>query len=140
MAFANPPDAVVRDLLRSSRTLAVVGCSPDASRTSHQIARAMQARGYRIVPVHPAGGTILGETVYRSLKDIPEDIELDIVDVFRRAEHTPEVAAQAVARGARALWLQQGIYNEQAAAIAQAAGMLVVMDACLAVWHRLLLR
>jgi uncharacterized protein len=138
--FTNPSDEDVRQLLVSSRTIAVVGCSPKPDRTSHQIARTMQERGYRIIPVHPSGGVILDEKVYPELGAIPREITIDIVDVFRRSEETPSVATQAVARGARALWLQQGVYNEDAAAIAARGGLMVVMDACLGVWHRLLVR
>jgi len=138
MAWQNPSDDVLRKLLVESRTIAVVGCSPSPERTSHQIARTMQQSGYRIIPVHPAGGTILGETVYPSLDDIPADITIDIVDVFRRAEDTPPIAEAAVRRRARALWLQQGIVNEQAAATAATGGLVCIMDLCIAVLHRLL--
>lgn len=139
--FQNPSDAALRELLQTSKTIAVVGCSPKPDRTSFQIAAAMQARGYRIIPVNPAGGeTILGEKVYAQLEDIPRDIRIDIVDVFRRSEDTLPAAHGAVAIGARCLWLQQGVSNDEAARIAAAAGIMVVMDACLAVYHRLLLR
>ena len=138
-AFKNPSDAALRELLASSKTIAVVGCSPDPSRTSHQIAAQMQSRGYRIIPVHPAGGTILGEKVYPDLDSLPEGTSIDIVDVFRRAEDTPPVAEAAVRVRAKALWLQQGIVNEQAAAIAEKAGLTCVMDLCIAVMHRVLL-
>jgi uncharacterized protein len=139
MAFANPPDHVVRELLTTSRTIAVVGCSPNPARPSHEVSAAMQQRGYRIVPVNPLGGVILGEKVFPDLASIPPEIAVDIVDVFRRSEETAAVAEQAVARGARALWLQQGVYDERAAAIAQRGGLLVIMDACLSVWERMLM-
>lgn len=132
----NPPDEVLRELLRTSSTIAVVGCSPKPERTSHQIAKAMQGRGYRIVPVHPAGGTILGETVYASLSEIP--FPVDIVDVFRRSEEVLPVAEEAVRIGARALWLQQGVINDAAVQVARGGGLIAVQDACLAVLHRLL--
>lgn len=136
MRWTNPAEATVRDLLRTSKMIAVVGCSPNPARTSHQIAAQMQKRGYRIIPVHPSGGTILGETVRSSLADIPERI--DIVDVFRRSEFTPDVARAAVAIGARALWLQQGIVSQAAYDVATAGGLVCLMDACIAVWHRML--
>jgi predicted CoA-binding protein len=139
MAFANPPDDELRKLLLATKTIAVVGCSPDATRTSHQIAASMQARGYRILPVHPAGGVILGETAYKDLASIPADIAVDLVDVFRRSEDTPPIAREAVARRAKALWLQAGISSDEAADIARRAGLTVVMNACIAVYHSLLL-
>jgi uncharacterized protein len=138
MTWRNPPDAVLRELLQTSRTIAVVGCSPDPSRTSHQIARTMQQRGYRIVPVNPThAGTILGESTYPDLESVP--LPIDIVDVFRRSELVVSVAEGAVRVRARALWLQQGVVNEEAARIATEAGLVCVMDACLAVYHRMLL-
>ena len=139
MSWKNPSDDIVRELLESSKTIAVVGCSPKPDRTSHQIAAAMQARGYRIIPVHPSGGEILGETVYSSLEEIPKETKVDIVDVFRRSEDTLPAAQGAVAIGARALWLQQGVVNEEAHRIATDAGLISIMDACIAVWHRMLL-
>jgi len=96
------------------------------------VAAAMQKRGYRIIPVNPnVKGTILGETCYPSLKDIPEPV--DIVNVFRRSEETPPIAREAVEIGARVLWLQQGIVNEEAAAIAAEGGLAVIMDRCIKV-------
>lgn len=138
MSFANPSDSVIRDVLTNAKTIAVVGCSPDPSRTSHQIAAIMQKRGYRIIPVHPDGGEILGEKVYASLLDIPKDISVDIVDVFRRSEFTPPIANDAVAIKAKCLWLQQGVLNEEVARIAEAAHMVCVQDLCIKVLHSLL--
>lgn len=138
MSWQNPSDEALRDLLESSKTIAVVGCSPDPSRTSHHIAAQLQERGCRIIPVHPAGGTILGEKVYPDLDSIPKSVEVDIVDVFRRAEDTPAVAEAAVRIGARALWLQQGIVNEQAYETARQGGLVPIMDRCLGATHRAL--
>jgi predicted CoA-binding protein len=127
----NPPDSVVRDLLSSARRLAIVGLSSNPDRPSYGVARRMQAAGYDIVPVNPNERTVLGQRAYASLAEIEGPI--DIVVVFRRAEHTPPFAAQAVAIGAKALWLQSGIWNEEAARLA--AGLVVVMDDCIAVAH-----
>jgi len=138
MAWQNPPDEALRELIRSSKTIAVVGCSPDPTRTSHQIAAQLQRRGYHIIPVHPAGGTILGEQAYPDLASIPAGVTVDIVDVFRKAEDTPPIAEQAVKLRAKALWLQQGIVNEQAGRIARDAGLIAVMDLCLGVMQRVL--
>ncbi len=138
MPYAPPSDETLLKLFEAARTIAVVGCSPRRERTSHQIAAAMQGRSYRIIPVHPAGGSILGETVYTDLASIPRETRIDIVNVFRRSEHTPALARAAVDLGARALWLQQGVYSEEAARIATGGGLVCVMDQCIAVIHRLL--
>jgi len=133
MAFANPTRDEIKQILADCKNIAVVGLSDNPERTSHMVAKAMQERGYRIIPVNPtaAGKEILGETCYASLKDIPEQV--DLVNVFRRSEHTPEVAEQAVQVGARTLWLQLGIYNEEAAEIARRGGLNVIMDRCIKV-------
>jgi len=129
-----PPDSPaspdpIRDLLRSSKTIAVVGLSSDPRRPSHEVASYLQRAGYKIVPVNPNESEVLGEKSYARLEDIP--FPIDIVDVFRRPEDVPPVADSAIAIHAKALWLQQGITNAEAAAKAHAAGLLVVQDACL---------
>lgn len=138
--WRNPDDGAIRTLLTAASTVAVVGCSPRPERPSHQIAAFLMEHRYRIIPVHPAGGMIHGEQVYTSLLDIPEDVRVDIVDVFRRAEFTPEIARKAVQAGAGALWLQQGIVSCEAFKIATKGGLTCVMDRCIAVMHRLLVR
>lgn len=138
MRWKNPSDEALRELLASSRTIAVVGCSPDPARVSHRVAAELKARGYQIVPVHPAGGKILGEPVYPDLLSIPPSMHIDIVDVFRRAEFCAPIAEQAVVRGARALWLQEGIVNAEAGAIAERGRCMVVMDLCISVMVRAL--
>jgi uncharacterized protein len=132
--FANPTDAVIREILATPQTVAVVGCSSDPSRDSHRIARLMQQRGHRVIPVNPTEREVLGETCYPSLRDVPEPI--DMVDVFRRPEFVAGVAADAIAVGAKTLWLQLGVIDEQAALDAQAAGLTVVMDRCPAIEYR----
>lgn len=122
------PDPI-RDLLRSSKTIAVVGLSSNPRRPSHDVASYLQRAGYKIVPVNPNESEVLGEKSYSRLEDIP--FSIDIVDVFRRPEEVPPVADSAVAIHAKALWLQQGITNPEAAVKAHAAGLLVVEDACL---------
>ena len=132
MAFENPPRETIKTILQEAGNIAVVGLSDKPDRTSHMVAAAMQARGYRIIPVNPnVSGTILGETCYPSLKAIPEPV--DIVNVFRKSEDTPPVAREAVEIGAKVLWLQQGIINEEAAAIAAEGGLTVIMDRCIKV-------
>ena len=113
MAFANPGADEMRELLKRVKTIAVVGLSPKSDRPSHGVAKALQRWGYRIVPVRPATAEVLGEKAYASLKDIP--FPVDLVDVFRAAEHIPEVVEECLAIGAPALWIQEDIVNEPAA-------------------------
>jgi predicted CoA-binding protein len=131
MPHVNPADPVLRELLLSARRIAVVGLSSNPDRPSFGVARRMQSAGYEIVPVNPNERVVLGCRAYASLDEIEGPV--DIVDVFRRAEHTPAIAEAAVRIGAKALWLQSGIVNEEAARIA--SGLIVVMDECLAVAH-----
>jgi len=129
---------VLRKLLKEASTIAVYGCSPKPDRTSHQITSFLIDKGYEVFPVHPVAESILGRKCYAKLADIP--VHVDIVDVFRKAEFTPEVARQAVEIGAGALWLQQGIVSEESYRIAKEGGLTAVMDLCIAVMHRLLIR
>src|SRR2546421_8061155 len=119
-----------------TRTIAVVGASADESKAAHQIPLYLQSQGYRIVPVNPRGGELLGEPVFRSLAQI--DVPVDVVEVFRPAQETPEIARQAIAIGAKVLWLQLGIVSEEARQIAEAAGLTVVMNRCMGATHALL--
>jgi predicted CoA-binding protein len=137
MAFANPSRDEIKQLLLNARNIAVVGLSDNPERTSHQVAKAMQQKGYRIIPVNPNAERILGETCYPSLRDIPEPV--DIVNVFRRSEYVVPIAEEAAAIGAKVFWLQQGIYNEEAAEIAAQGGLVVVMDRCIKVEDSILL-
>src|SRR2546428_14019298 len=123
----------IANILNNCRTIAVVGLSSSSGRPSHGVASYMQRHGYRVIPVNPNETEVLGERAYPSLPDVPERI--DVVDVFRRAEFTPEVARQAVQVGAKILWLQLGITNEEARRIADEAGLSVIMDACLMIEH-----
>lgn len=127
--FRNPPEAAIRELLAQVRSIAVVGFSPRPERPSHRIARALQGFGYRIIPVRPALAEGLGEKAYRRLRDLPGPP--DLVDVFRSPEHVDEVVDDCIALGARRLWLQEGVVNEEAAARAGAAGITVIMDRCI---------
>ncbi|MFB9330607.1 CoA-binding protein [Paenibacillus aurantiacus] len=137
MAFANPSRDEIKTILEQSDTIAVVGLSDNPERTSYMVSAAMQAKGYRIVPVNPNAASILGETSYPSLADIP--FPVDIVNVFRRSEHTPGVAEEAAAIQAKTLWLQLGIAHDDAARIAQEAGMNIIMDRCIKVEDSILL-
>jgi uncharacterized protein len=132
----NPPDAIIRQMLEDAKTIAVVGASSDPSRPSHGIFSQLLAYGYHVVPVNPNENIVLGQPAFPTLADVP--FPIDIVNVFRRPEHTLEIADAAVAVGAKVLWLQSGIYNEAAAERAKAAGLVVVMDACIKVLHSVL--
>lgn len=128
--------SAVENLLRSARAIAVVGLSSSPSRPSHGVAAYLQAHGYRIIPVNPGETSVLGETAYSRLEDVP--VPVDIVDVFRRSDAVPDIAASAIAIGAKMLWLQEGVTHPAAEAQARAAGLLVVADRCILKAHRAL--
>jgi uncharacterized protein len=129
---ANPDAGQIKNLLEGARTVAVVGLSDRPYRTSHAIARALQGFGYKIFPVNPnLSGPVLGEEPYATVEEIPEPV--DIVDVFRSSEKVMPVARDAVAAGAKALWMQSGVVNEEAAVYAKDHGLIVVMDRCIKV-------
>ncbi|MGQ0644840.1 MAG: CoA-binding protein [Elusimicrobiota bacterium] len=130
--FRNDP-AEIADILSTAKTVAVVGCSPKPGRPSHDIAVYLDAQGYRVVPVNPGHRQILGWTCHPSLADVPGPV--DLVNVFRQPEAVPEIVDQALAKKAKALWLQIGVVHEEAARRARAAGLVVVMDACIMVEH-----
>jgi predicted CoA-binding protein len=134
MVFVNPPDEVIREVLATPRTIAVVGCSPDPGRDSNHVARVLIERGHRVVPVNPRAGEILGRRCFPSLRDVPEPIEM--VDVFRRSSEVAAIARDAVAIGARILWLQLGVIDAGAAEEAAGAGLTVVMDRCPVIEYR----
>lgn len=125
-------------LLRESHTIAVIGLSDKPNRPAYRVAAYLQQAGYRIVPVHPIAREVLGEPAYPSLEAIPATLPVDIVDVFRRAEDTPPIAEAAVGIRARGLWLQSGIFNEEAMAVARRGGLVVAQGVCLMVEHRAL--
>jgi len=124
---------LIDPLLRKARTLAIVGLSQDPLKASHFVARYMQHEGYRVIPVSPKGGRIVGETVYPSLLEIP--LPIDIVVAFRPAADCPALARAAVTIKASAFWMQLGIYSEEAANIAEAGGLQVVADKCIKMEH-----
>ena len=117
---------VIEQILSNSRTIAVVGLSADPGRPSHYVARYLQQQGYRIIPVNPLVEEVLGEKSYPDLKSVP--VPIDMVDIFRRPEHVVPVVEQAIEVGAKYIWMQDGVVNEEAAALAEAAGLSVVMD------------
>lgn len=129
MAFENPDRDTIRKLLEGARSIAVVGLSPKEDRPSHGVAKALQSFGYQIIPVRPNVERILGEKAYAQLTELPETP--DIVDVFRKPEHVDEIVDQCIEIGAKVLWLQEGVVNEQAAERARKAGITVIMDRCM---------
>lgn len=129
MPFSNPDTEKIRQLLREVHTIAIVGLSTNESRPSFGVARGLQRKGYRIIPVHPLVNEVLGEQAHpdlESLSDLP-----DIVDVFRSPEHVPAIVDSCIRLGIKCLWLQEGVINEEAALRAQSAGITVVMNRCM---------
>ena len=137
MAFENPSRDEIKSLLSQTKVIAVVGLSDNRERISYMVSEAMKKKGYTIVPVNPKATEILDETCYPSLSDIP--FPVDLVNVFRRSEYTAEIAEEAVKIGAKALWLQLGVFNQEAADIATEGGLTVVMDRCIKVEDSILL-
>ena len=130
---AHSSPETIRTILTETRTWAVVGCSPDPSRDSHRIARLLQERGFRVIPVNPNVDEVLGERCYGSLRDIPTGEVVEVVDIFRRADEAGAHVDEAIECGAGAVWMQLGVVDEAAAGRALAAGLLVVMDRCPAI-------
>lgn len=124
----------VQDLLRTSRVIAVVGLSSKRWRPSYGVSEYMQRQGYRIIPVNPRETEVLGEKAYPDLDSVPEPV--DIVNIFRRSEFVPEIVEAAIRKGARAVWMQEGVVHEEAARRAAEAGLVVVMDRCILKEHR----
>lgn len=131
--FDGLDDEVIRKILREYRVVAVVGMSRDPMKPGHYVPKFLMKHGYKIIPVNPTIQDVLGLKSYQSLLDVPE--EVDIVDVFRRPEHTVEVAEQAVKKKAKVLWLQEGIYNPEAVEIARKSGLIVVWNRCIMKEH-----
>jgi predicted CoA-binding protein len=131
MAHQNPPDGKLRELLTAANVIAVVGASSSPDRPSYGVFQKLLAVGYRVVPVNPNEREVLGQKAYASLAEVPYPI--DVVDVFRRPEYTPDIADEAVRAKAKMLWLQSGLVNDEAARRAKEGGLVVVMDSCLGV-------
>jgi predicted CoA-binding protein len=128
---------MMKDILLSAKTVASVGLSSNRAKESYGIVEYLKGQGYRIIPVNPTATEILGEKAYPDLESVPEKI--DVVQVFRKPEDVPPVVDSAIKVGAKVVWMQEGIVNEEAAAKASAAGLQVVMDACMRVTHRRLI-
>jgi len=128
----------ITELLKTSRTIAVVGLSSNRSRPSYGVAEYLQSVGYHIIPVNPNESEVLGEKSYPGLEAIPEKVE--IVDIFRRSEAVPEIVESAIRIGAKAVWMQEGVMHPEAAERARQAGLAVIMDRCIFREHRLRFR
>jgi uncharacterized protein len=137
-AALEPSDREIKELLGNAHTIAVVGLSSSRARASYGVSQYMQSAGYRIIPVNPNEQQVLGEKAYPRLEDVPEKI--DVVNVFRRSEFVPEIVDAAIRKGARAIWMQEGVADEAAAQRARDAGLFVVMDSCILKEHRRLMR
>ena len=131
-------DDLMREILLSTKTIATVGLSGNKEKVSYGVGAYLQDQGYRVIPVNPTADKILGEKSYPDLETIPEKI--DVVQVFRRSEDIPPVVADAIKIGAKVVWMQEGIVNEEAAQMAREAGIKVVMDACMRATHQRLIR
>jgi len=125
--------SIESEILESYKVVAVVGLSPNPERESHRVGKYMKEQGYRIIPVNPTAKEVLGEVCYPDLLAVPESVE--VVDIFRRSEDVPPIVEQAIKVHAKAVWMQEGIVNEEAAAVARQAGVLVVMDRCIKKAH-----
>jgi len=125
--------SIEEEILNSSRTIAMVGLSSKPDRASYMVASYLKEQGYRIIPVNPTEKEVLGEPCYPDLASIPGSV--DVVDIFRRSEEVPAIMEEAIKIGAKAVWMQEGVINEKAAARAREAGLLVVMDKCMRKKH-----
>ena len=129
-------DEELKEIFKNGKTVAVVGISPKEDRPSFRVAAYLQSKGYRIIPVRPDGDTILGEKVYPQLMEIPKEIEIDVVDIFRKSEEVPPIVEEAIRRGAKIVWMQEGVIHQKAGEEAERAGLKVVMDRCIKKEHQ----
>jgi predicted CoA-binding protein len=132
-------DEEIKKILLNFKTVAVVGISPKEDRPSYLVASYLKSKGYRVIPVRPDGEEILGERVYHRVTDIPEEIGVEVVDIFRRSEDVPPVVDEAIQRKAKVVWMQEGVIHKEAGTKAEKAGLKVVMDRCMKKEHQRLL-
>ena len=124
-------DEELREILTDCKTVAVVGISPKEDRPSYRVSSYLKSKGYHIIPVRPDGDVILGEKIYHSLMEIPKEVEIDLVDIFRKSEDVLPIVEEAIQRGAKFVWMQEGVVHQEAGAKAEKAGLKVVMDRCM---------
>ena len=140
MPTVSSTNSQIKTILEETKTIAIVGCSPDSSKASNKVANYLQSAGYRIIPIYPKEEEILGEKVYRSLSDIPSDIQIDMVDIFRKSDVIGHVVDAALERGdVKCIWTQLGLVNNEAANKAREAGLKVVQSHCTKIEHAELL-
>ncbi|OGP77230.1 MAG: CoA-binding protein [Deltaproteobacteria bacterium RBG_16_49_23] len=132
-------DEELQEIFKNCKTVAVVGISPKEDRPSYIVAAYLQSKGYRIIPVRPDGDTILDENVYPNLMEIPEGIEIDVVDIFRKSEEVAPIVEEAIRRGARVVWMQEGVIHQKAGEEAEKSGLKVVMNRCMKKEHQRLI-
>jgi hypothetical protein len=137
--MAELSDEEIKELLQNAKIIAVVGFSTNPEKDAHQVPKKLMELGYRVIPVNPFAEEILGQKCYPSLREIPRDVKVDIVDVFRPAEEVPEIVEQAIEIGAKAIWLQLGISHDEAAKRAREAGLKVIQNRCIKMEHLRLL-
>ncbi|MGZ3568387.1 MAG: CoA-binding protein [Thermodesulfobacteriota bacterium] len=129
----------IKKILSESKAVAVVGISQQKDRPSYIVAAYLKSKGYQIIPVRPDGEEILGEKVYHSLTEIPKEINVEVVDIFRKSEDVPPIVEEAIRRGAKTIWMQEGVIHEEAGEKAEKAGLKVVMDRCMKKEHQKLI-
>lgn len=132
-------DEELKEILKNCKAVAVVGISLKDDRPSYRVAAFLQSQGYHIIPVRPDGDTILGEKVYRTLTEIPQEIKIDVVDIFRKSEEVPPIVEESIRRGVKAIWMQEGVIHQEAGEKAERAGLTVVMDRCMKKEHERLI-
>jgi len=132
-------DEAIKEILRNVKTIAVIGISPKENRPSYIVASYLKSKGYQIIPVRPDGEEILGEKVYHTLSEIPKEIGVDVVNIFRRSEDVPPIVVEAIQRSARVVWMQEGVIHQEAAGKAEKAGLKVIMDRCMKKEHQRLI-
>ncbi|MGZ3590879.1 MAG: CoA-binding protein [Thermodesulfobacteriota bacterium] len=130
----------IKKILSESKAVAVVGISPQKDRPSYIVAAYLKSKGYQIIPVRPDGEEILGEKVYHSLTEIPKEINVEVVDIFRKSEDVPPIVEEAIRRGAKTVWMQEGVIHKEAGEKAEKAGLKVIMDRCMKKEHQRLFK
>jgi len=129
-------DQEIKEMLQNIKTIAVIGISPKEDRPSYIVASYLKSKGYRVIPVRPDGEEILGEKVYHSLSEIPKEISVDVLDIFRKSEEVPPIVEEAIQRGIKVVWMQEGVIHKEAGEKAEKAGSKVIMDRCIKKEHQ----
>jgi predicted CoA-binding protein len=136
----NVPEERIKEILEKSKIIAVVGASRTEGKPAHFVPAYLKSKGYKIIPINPFADEILGEKAYKSLLDIPPDIKIDVVDVFRPSEEVTKVVEEAIKRGVKIVWLQSGIYNKEAVELAKKNNIEIIWDRCMMETHKRLFK